>query len=117
MSKTKQEIFQSLLDLHKSLLDEQKAVYEKTYGIIENTNQYFQLVVSHEDFEWLRQLSVLMSSYDEALESDNQDVTAIVAELLLLLSGAGDINFYKHLQNSNHQELVNQLIESLKNLA
>jgi|GEM_PF-4856647 hypothetical protein len=117
MNQTKQEIFQLLLNLHKQLLEEQKKEYEKTYGVIATTNQYFQLVVSHEDFEWLRQLSVLISSFDEALESDNQDVTGVTKELLLLLSGSGDEKFYRHLQLSTHQELINQVIDLLKNLA
>jgi hypothetical protein len=122
MKRTKHENFQLLLNLHKQLLEEQKKEYEKTYGVISNVNQYFQLVVSHDDFEWLRQVSAIMASFDEILESDNQDIEAVSKELIVLLSGEGDQDFYNHLQIfTKNNQIINQnistLIESLKNSA
>ncbi len=122
MPKNKQEIFQSLLGLHKILLESQKAEYEKTYGAILNTNQYFQLVVSHEDFAWLRQLSALIASFDEILESDSQDISAVSCEIISLLTEGANKDFDLHLKkiiddNSSLVELVSALVESLKNPA
>ena len=122
MTKTKQEIFELLLNLHKKLLEEQKAEYEKVHGTILNANNYFQLVVSHEDFEWLRGLSALIASYDEGLESEDQNVEDVSNELVLLLSGDGDKKFYESLQFFTERdqitnESINQIIELLKNLA
>ena len=122
MLKDKQEIFQSLLNIHKVLLEQQKTEYEKVYGVISNTNQYFQLVVSHENFTWLRQLSALLASFDEILESDNQDIEAVVKEIILLLSGEGSEDFYQHLKiiidnNPMIAKLIGVVIESLKNPA
>lgn len=122
MPKNKQEIFQSLLGLHKILLESQKAEYEKTYGAILNTNQYFQLVVSHEDFAWLRELSILISSFDEILESENQDVRAVSDEIISLLIEDNDKDFYRHLKqitdsNASLGEVISNLVQDLKNPA
>lgn len=122
MNKTKQEIFKLLLDLHKDLLTEQKFEYEKIYGEISDTNQYFQLVVGHEDFSWLRKLSTLIASFDEALESDDQDVCDVSKKISSLLSSDDDKDFYGHLKIiSDNKPLIEiaikVIIESLKNPA
>ncbi len=122
MSKTKPEIFQALLNLHKMLMENQKADYEKKYGAISNTNQYFQLVLSHEDFAWLRELSVLISSFDEILESDNPDVSAVSSKIISLLTEDEDKDFYQHLKkiiddNLPLVETISGLVEDLKNPA
>lgn len=117
MEKNKQEILQLLLNLHKNLLEGQKIEYENAYGTIGNANQYFQLVISHEDFGWLRKLSALIASYEEGLESDNQDVLVISKDLVSLLSGSGDQEFYQRLQalySQTVKEIVAEIIESLK---
>lgn len=118
---TKHEIFKLLLDLHKFLLEGQKADYEKKYGSIANANQYFQLVVSHEDFDWLRKLSALIASFDEILESDEQDISAVSKELILLLENS-DEDFYQHLKTleDNNPLIISSvklIIQSLKNPA
>jgi hypothetical protein len=58
-----------LLDLHKALLEYQKHVYESTIGPVANPNQYYNLVLSDPSFAWLRELSALVVSIDELLES------------------------------------------------
>lgn len=122
MSKNKPEIFQSLLNLHKTLMESQKAEYEKVYGAISNTNHYFQLVLSHEDFAWLRELSILISSFDEIMESENQDVRAVSDEIISLLIEDNDKDFYRHLKqitdnNTSLMEVINNLVQDLKNPA
>ena len=122
MPKNKTEIFQSLLNLHKTLMENQKAEYEKVYGAISNTNHYFQLVLSHEDFSWLRELSVLISSFDEIMESENQDVRVVSDEIISLLTENNDKDFYRHLKqitdnNPSLIEVINNLVQDLKNPA
>lgn len=122
MNKTKQEIFKLLLDLHKDLLTEQKFEYEKIYGEISDANQYFQLVVGHEDFSWLRKLSTLIASFDEALESDDQDICDVSKKINSLLSSDDDKDFFGHLKIiSDNKPLIETaikvIIESLKNPA
>ena len=122
MNKTKQEIFKLLLDLHKDLLTEQKFEYEKIYGEISDANQYFQLVIGHEDFSWLRKLSTLIASFDEALESDDQDICDVSKKINSLLSSDDDKDFYGHLKIiSDNKPLIEiaikVIIESLKNPA
>ncbi len=51
------------------MLDYQKAEYEAKHGLISNPNLYYQLVISHESFAWLKTLSALIVSIDELLES------------------------------------------------
>ena len=60
---------EQLLQLHKALLDHQKVGYEAKHGLISNPNLYYQLVISHESFAWLKTLSALIVSIDELLES------------------------------------------------
>lgn len=122
MNKTKQEIFKLLLDLHKDLLTEQKFEYEKIYGEISDANQYFQLVIGHEDFSWLRKLSTLIASFDEALESDDQDICDVSKKINSLLSSDDDKDFFGHLKIiSDNKPLIETaikvIIESLKNPA
>lgn len=62
---------EQLLSLHKALLDYQKTEYEAKNGLISNPNLYYQLVVSHESFSWLKALSALIVSIDELLEAKN----------------------------------------------
>lgn len=64
-------IIRLLLELHKNLLDLERAAYEKKNGVISNNHEYFQLVVNHDDFRWLRVLSEIIAALD--LESEKAD--------------------------------------------
>lgn len=70
-----------LLELHKALLDLEKVEYEKNNGAISNNYEYFQLVVSGDDFRWLRSLSELIASLDSESEKVELDYSAIQAVL------------------------------------
>lgn len=59
----------SILHLHAELLHWQKKQYELQNGRIKNSGEYFSLVTTHEDFLWLRELSALVASIDEMLDS------------------------------------------------
>lgn len=68
----------ALLELHKELLELQKRAFEDQHGQIKTTGEYYLLVTSHAEFQWLRILSALIASMDELLESeDYADATQI----------------------------------------
>ena len=57
-----------LLSLHKLLMNTERASYEKEGNVIESPMQFLQLLMEHERFAWLRQLSQLVVMMDEAME-------------------------------------------------
>ncbi|NEQ33312.1 MAG: hypothetical protein F6K04_20325 [Leptolyngbya sp. SIO4C5] len=59
----------ALLKLHKALLDSEKIVYEQRHGRIRSSGEFFQLVVEHEWFSWLRAISKFIVQIDEALDA------------------------------------------------
>lgn len=79
------KLFNLLLELHKNLLNLQKEQYEKERGQITNSNNYFQLVVSHDDFAWLRLLSTLIAQLDEMIEKPDQFKELVLIEIKKLL--------------------------------
>lgn len=64
-----QSVRSALLRLHKTLLDFERIQYEQTYGRIPSTSEFFQLVIGHEQFLWLRPLSQFIVQVDEALST------------------------------------------------
>jgi hypothetical protein len=56
-----------LLRLHKALLDAEKNTYEITHGPIASNMEFFNLVLNHEWFQWLRPMSGLIAEVDEAI--------------------------------------------------
>jgi hypothetical protein len=76
------EVRQSLLRLHKALLNSERVVYEKSHGRIQSSGEFFQLVVNHEWFSWLRPISQFIVQIDEAL-SAKEPVTLEEANALL----------------------------------
>lgn len=58
-----------LLKFHKALLEAEKSDYERIHGPIKSSGEYFQLVVSHEWFSWLRPISQYIARLDEVLMS------------------------------------------------
>jgi hypothetical protein len=59
-----------LLDLHKALLDAERARFEREHGRVASSGQWLQLVLSHEQFAWLRPYSGLIVRIDEWIASD-----------------------------------------------
>lgn len=71
-----------LLKLHKALLDDERIAYERTFGRIQSSGEFFRLVVGDQWFQWLRPISGLIVRIDELLESKEQN-TAKAAETIL----------------------------------
>ena len=81
-----------LLSLHKLLLNAERAAYEKEGNVIESPMQFLQLLMEHERFAWLRQLSQLVVMMDEAMEEKppiaKERADALVGEARHLLIGS-----------------------------
>ena len=61
------ELRQRLLQLHKTLIDWQREDYEGQYGRLQTT-QLLQVILENPQFAWLRTMSGLIVSIDEALD-------------------------------------------------
>lgn len=73
-----------LLHLHKTLLDMERKSFETTHGRV-NSGELLQLVLNHEQFAWLRIISILVVQIDEMLDAD-EAVSA--ADMISLISSA-----------------------------
>ncbi len=71
-----------LLQLHQALLEFERGLYEKSHGPIRSRGEYFQLVISHDWFSWLRPISQYIVQVDESLEA-KQPITHDQASRLL----------------------------------
>lgn len=81
-----------LLSLHKLLMNAERAAYEAEGNEIRSPMEFLKLLMEHERFAWLRQLSQLVVMMDEAME-EKPPVTeerkdALVAEAKHLLMGS-----------------------------
>ncbi|UBF29824.1 hypothetical protein K9N68_37060 (plasmid) [Kovacikia minuta CCNUW1] len=70
-----------LLNLHKLLLDTERINYEQVWGQV-SRGELLQLVINHQQFAWLHQLSELIVQIDELLEADEPVVAAAIVVFL-----------------------------------
>jgi len=92
------ELIKLLLNIHKELLELERQKYEDKYGKILNNNDYFNIVISHEDFKWLRALSELIALIDEEVEQKiiNEDkIKELIIDLKQLLFAGSNVDFSK----------------------
>src|SRR5580693_3951405 len=59
----------ALLRLHKTLLDMERREYERVHGKV-NTGELFRLVIDHEQFAWLHNISEFVVRLDETLAGE-----------------------------------------------
>ncbi|WP_395730194.1 hypothetical protein [Prosthecobacter sp.] len=81
-----------LLSLHKLLMNAERAAYEAEGNEIRSPMEFLKLLMEHERFAWLRQLSQCVVMMDEAME-EKPPVTkerkdALVGEARHLLMGS-----------------------------
>jgi hypothetical protein len=73
-----------LLEQHKLLLERERSGYEKINGPIGGPGPFLSLVMGHEQFAWLRQISTLIVEIDEALsrrsKADQPIADALIAQ-------------------------------------
>lgn len=85
----------ALLRVHKTLLDMERREYERVNGKV-NVGELFRLVIDHQQFGWLHNISEFVVRLDETLAGDNpvtqEDVrTAIsLARKMFAPSESGD---------------------------
>ncbi len=72
-----------LLQLHKALLDAEKITYEIAHGPIASNMEFFNLVLNHEWFQWLRPLSGLIAEIDEAIGNKKEPIVPSIAVVYL----------------------------------
>ncbi|MEQ1472350.1 MAG: hypothetical protein ABLQ96_00945 [Candidatus Acidiferrum sp.] len=58
-----------LLRLHKTLLDMERREYEREHGHV-STGELFRLVLDHQQFSWLRNISEFVARVDETLAGE-----------------------------------------------
>lgn len=91
-----QDLRESLLILHKTLVESERAGYEATFGHGVSPHRLFQLLTADPWFAWLRPLSRLIVSIDEALDEKEpltgERVAALVRSTrdMLVASEEGD---------------------------
>ena len=112
-----------LLQTHKLLLDLERARYERMHGAITSTGEFLNLVLSHVQFEWLRQLSGAIVELDEitaprSKAGPDEAVAAVkqVRELMVPSENGGEFqrNYWRSIQDSPdvvfaHRELAQLL--------
>ncbi len=79
------QLSKALLQLHKALLDGERLAYERRHGPIGSNGQFFQLVLTHSDFAWLRDLSRLMAELDDLSGRSGSSAAGTIGELLSAL--------------------------------
>lgn len=84
-----------LLQLHKTLLDMERREYERAHGKV-NTGELFRLVIDHEQFAWLHNISEFVVRLDESLAgevpvtSDDTRSAIALARKMFAPSESGD---------------------------
>jgi hypothetical protein len=85
----------TLLRLHKTLLDMERRDYERANGHV-STGELFRLVIDHEQFAWLHNISEFVVRLDEALSAeapitaDDTHGAIMLAQKMFAPSEAGD---------------------------
>lgn len=95
------QLSKALLRLHKTLLDGERLAYERRHGPIGSNGQYLQLVLSHSDFAWLRDLSRLMAELDDLTGKSDSSAVRTIGDRIsalrrLLTPQQGDEGFGGH---------------------
>jgi hypothetical protein len=97
-----------LLNLHKTLMEHERATYEQAHGVIANRGEYFQLVLGHEWFNWLRPISQMIVRIDEQLnakkpdEAESAETLLAAVQTLLTPSQDGSTAEHRYAQAIQH---------------
>ncbi|ARV62957.1 hypothetical protein BZZ01_10240 [Nostocales cyanobacterium HT-58-2] len=90
------------------MLKIERNTYEQVHGRV-SSGELLQLVIHHEQFAWLRQLSMLVVQIDEMLQADEpvslDDAHSLIADARTLLTPQEDGNaFEKNYYNALQRE-------------
>ncbi|MCI0389477.1 MAG: hypothetical protein MOB07_12040 [Acidobacteria bacterium] len=100
-----------LLRLHKILLDAERATWERIHGNLSGS-ELLNLLINHEQFAWLRNISELIVSIDETLDADQpatiEDARNLLTQARKLLkpSELGEAFAQKYLAALQHDPNV-----------
>lgn len=87
-----------LLHLHQILLKIERTAYEQVHGQV-SSGEMLQLLIHHEQFAWLRQLSKLVAQIDETLYSKEpvalDDAHNLIVDARTLLKPLEDGNAFE----------------------
>ncbi|MDP9337794.1 MAG: hypothetical protein M3P45_02885, partial [Acidobacteriota bacterium] len=89
------ELRTALLRLHKTLLDMERREYEREHGHV-STGELFRLVLDHQQFGWLHNISEFVVRVDETLAGEvpitTEDLRSAVgmARRMFVPSESGD---------------------------
>jgi hypothetical protein len=72
-----------LLKAHKHLMEAEKDAYEAIHGPIPHKGEYLRLVLSHEQFSWLRPISQFIVQMDEVLMAKKHQPLERADELMV----------------------------------
>ena len=84
------ELRTTLLTLHKTLLDMERREYEREHGHV-SPGELFRLVLDHQQFGWLHNISEFVVRLDETLAGEDT-VTAVETGRAKGYRGAGRLN-------------------------
>lgn len=73
------DLSKALTHLHKALIESEKVGYEGSFGKIETSGEFLQLLMNDPWFAWLHPVSELIAAADEALD-DKESVTPALAD-------------------------------------
>lgn len=73
------DLSKALTHLHKALIESEKVGYEASFGKIETSGEFLQLLMNDPWFAWLHPVSELIAAADEALD-DKESVTLALAD-------------------------------------
>ena len=73
----------ALLQVHKTLLHMERRQYEREHGYV-NTGELFRLVIDHEQFAWLHNISEFVVRIDETLAAKEPVKAEYTAEAIAL---------------------------------
>jgi hypothetical protein len=69
----------ALRELHRTLMERARRDYERTHITIVNPGELLQLLTTHGDFAWLRELSELMADIDIVRDAQSDVIEAMTA--------------------------------------
>jgi hypothetical protein len=102
--KNLKEIRNELLGLHKTLMEIERGNHEANHGKITNV-QLFNLLFEHENFIWLREISVLVSAIDELSASkqgiDQEAANSLFAKAKVLFDETDEFQEFKKKYQAN----------------
>ncbi len=77
------ELRTRLLALHKALIESERVAYEQTFGRLQSKQHFLKLVIDDPWFAWLRPLSALVATMDEALDGEIVVTSGLLKEFHL----------------------------------